>query len=153
SPAAGLSRWRSSGRRSAPVRPAAELWEGAMSQPTNLLRDVEDSIKDWYSYYLILNATVTFIGIMIIALPATIASNMWPSLNQGLGLIAAVLGGILTSLNLTSASANFLTARNLLQIAKYHYDQDNDEGKLLDSYAKAKALASFLPQPNLVASK
>jgi hypothetical protein len=124
-----------------------------MGQPTNLLRDVEDSIKDWYSYYLILNASVTSIGIMIIALPATIASNMWPGLNQSLALIAAVLGGILTSLNLTSASANFLTARNLLQIAKYHYDQDNDEAKLLDAYARAKALASFLPQPNLVAAK
>ena len=66
----------------------------------------------------------------------------------GLGhvpILSAVCGAALAYFGLGGVANNFITARNDLKVAKYHYYADNDRDKLIAAYKDAMNRASWAP--------
>lgn len=107
-----------------------------------LLSDVDTSIKFFYTFYVVSNTFLLASSAVVILVPILTAANL---IDQKWGFLSAACGALLGYLGLSGVSANFIKARNDLQIAKYQYFADKDLKKLIAAYAKAKTLASYVP--------
>jgi hypothetical protein len=113
----------------------------AMTHDT-LLSDIDTSIKFFYGCYFLSNTVLLILSAAVIAVPILTGADVIP---QKWGFLAAGSGALLVYLGLVRVSANFIKARNDLQVAKYHYYTDKDREKLIAAYEKAKELASYVP--------
>jgi hypothetical protein len=107
-----------------------------------LLSDIDTSITVFFGLYLFCNGVILASSGVVILVPLLIGAKF---LKKRWGFLSAAFGAVLTSLGLSGVSANFIQARNDLQVAKYQYYTDKDRDKLIAAYAKAKTLAAFIP--------
>jgi hypothetical protein len=115
-----------------------------------LLSDVDTSIKFFYGFDVRSNSILVIASVLVIAVPILTASDI---ISSKWGFLAALCGALLAWLGLGAVSANFIKARNDLQIANYHFYTDHDRGKLIAAYEKAKALASYVPSVPAITDK
>src|SRR6516165_1429762 len=101
---------------------------------STLQPDIDASITWWFYYYIFCNVVNVISIVIVIVGPLLSAWGVYP---RTWGILSAVCGAALAYFGLGGVANNFITARNDLRVAKYHYYADNDRDKLIAAYKDA----------------
>jgi hypothetical protein len=105
------------------------------------ISEIPNITHTWSIAYYIWATIFYLLCVAILVLPALVAADLFSTMVNRILAALTVIGGVVVNwANLGLLAGNFEKARDDLRLASMRYNIDKDGPKLLDEYAKARAL-------------